>query len=137
MARLSDTIYIDYVQQIHPAYRDAMADVRTLGYTDPRFQAIVLWNHQLFFELHELLETIWVGSREPDRSALKGWIQAAGAFVHHRRGKSDAACGLAGRARKYLVQCQDVLGFIGNLDVLIDALGPPLGEPPQLELAAQ
>jgi len=45
--------------------------------------------------MHELLETIWHQSRDPERSALKGWIQAAGVYVHFQRGKKDVACSLA------------------------------------------
>ena len=54
---------------------------------DPRYQAIYLWNLELFFEMHELLETIWLKTPEPERSALKGLIRAAGVYYHFKRGK--------------------------------------------------
>jgi predicted metal-dependent hydrolase len=81
-----------------------------------------LWNAGLYFELHELLETIWLDAPEPERSALKGWIQAAGACVHYQRGKPDAALGLAARARTYLRAGSTALAFIANLEEFIDAL---------------
>ena len=127
-------LYTDYIARCRQTYGTLIDEIAADGCTDPRYQAVFLWNAGLFFELHELLETIWMKAKEPERSALKGWIQAAGAFVHNLRGKPKAAQGLALRARKYLRGGADVLGYIANLDRLIEALEHLPDEPVKLEL---
>ena len=82
--------------------------------------------------MHELLETLWQKTREPERSALKGWIQAAGVYVHFHRGKVDAARSLARKAEKHLRKGRRFLGFISNLDQLIEALADPTDVAPKL-----
>ncbi len=82
--------------------------------------------------MHELLEIIWQKTHEPERSALKGWIQAAGVYIHFQRGKVDAARSLARRAEMYLREGRSYLGFISNLDQLIEAVADPTDVAPQL-----
>ena len=127
--------YQAYLQDRESRYQTVMADIRSAGIDDPRRQSVMLWNAGLFFELHELLETIWHPAVEPERSALKGLIQAAGAYIHAQRGKHQAANGLAGRARTNMQSAAKALAFIGNLQELIDALQHPENSPPRLELS--
>ena len=82
--------------------------------------------------MHELLETIWQNAREPERSALKGWIQAAGVYIHFQRGKVDAARSLARRAEMHLRKGRSYLGFIANLDQLIEAVADPTNVAPKI-----
>jgi predicted metal-dependent hydrolase len=93
----------------------------------------VLWNVGLFFELHELLETIWHGTQGIERTGLKGLIQAAGVYVHRQRENIDAASGLAQRARQNLLAGKDHLNFIANLAQLIECLADPSQPPPRLD----
>jgi hypothetical protein len=44
--------------------------------------AAALWNEQLFFEVHEVLEAEWKSARGDERQALQGLIQVAVAFHH-------------------------------------------------------
>jgi uncharacterized protein len=128
--------YLGYIRRARERYQRVCRDIRSLGLEDPRRQAVVLWNAGLFFELHELLETIWQGSRGAERLALKGLIQAAGAYVHSLRGKTNAAQGLAARSRINLRKGRDCLSFIADVDRLIEALKQPALAPPHLVLAA-
>ena len=121
-----------YIESRMALYRRAIDDIRADQVSDPRFQAIYLWNLGLFFEMHELLETVWLKAREPERSALKGWIQAAGVYEHFLRGKKDAARGLGRRAEMHLRKGRDFLGFISNLDQLIEAVADPTDAVPQI-----
>jgi hypothetical protein len=127
-------VYQAYVRSARQHYRQVLHDIRLRGIEDPRRQAVMLWNAGLFFELHELLETIWHGVRGAEHNALKGLIQAAGAYVHSLRGKADAAQGLAGKARQNLLAGCECLNFIANVDRLIDALEQPVLAPPHLIL---
>ncbi len=120
--KVSGKVYVDYITSQCRIYRDVLEQMRVERIETPRRQAIVLWNTGLYFELHELLETIWHGAREPDRTGLKGFIQAAGAYVHSARGKADASHKLALKAQANLSKGAPALVFIANFDQLIDAL---------------
>lgn len=126
--------YTAFLEERLRSYDAVLAEIEKVGHTDPRHQAVNLWNAGLLFELHELLETIWLKAKEPERTALKGVIQAAGAFLHNQRGKSDAAAGLAQRARRHLKTGADALGYIENLDRLIEDLERLPDEPTRLAL---
>lgn len=129
---VSASIYQAYIEDRMALYRQAADEMKSGGIVDARYQAICLWNLGLYFEMHELLETIWLRSRDPERSALKGWIQAAGVYVHFRRGKKAVARSLAKRAAVYLNSGRDSLRFIANLDQIIDALSDPADTPPRI-----
>jgi hypothetical protein len=125
-------LYQDYIRQTRERYRQVEVDIKSARIEDPRFQALVLWNAGLFFELHELLETIWHGTQGIERTGLKGLIQAAGVYVHRQRENIDAASGLAQRARQNLLAGKDHLNFIANLAQLIECLADPSQPPPHL-----
>ena len=134
MAQHIGPSYRAYIQQRYEVYKRLITEIRTGGIENVRFQAVVMWNAGLFFELHELLETVWVDAKEPERTALKGFIQAAGVYVHARRGKHAAARGLAARARHHLAETGLALDFISNLDELLAALEAPGIQAPILML---
>jgi uncharacterized protein len=48
-------------------------------------KAALLFNHHLFFEVHEILESQWREERDPARLFLQGLIQVAVAFHHLER----------------------------------------------------
>jgi predicted metal-dependent hydrolase len=48
-------------------------------------KAALLFNHHLFFEVHEVLETQWREEHDPARLFLQGLIQIAVAFHHLER----------------------------------------------------
>ena len=125
-------IYQSYIAGRMVFYRRAISEIRSNQIVDPRIQAIYLWNLGLFFEMHELLETVWRKAVEPERSALKGWIQAAGVFEHLQRGKVDAARNLARRAEGHLRKGRSLLSFISNLDQLIEAVADPPNAAPKM-----
>lgn len=53
------------------------------------------FNHQLFYEAHEVLEHLWIGDRHgPNGAFFKGLIQLAGAFVHLQRNHPQPAAAL-------------------------------------------
>ena len=45
-------------------------------------KGVLLFNHQLFFEVHEVLEAQWIQEVDPERRFLQGLIQIAVAFYH-------------------------------------------------------
>jgi hypothetical protein len=127
--------YRAYIRQTLHRYHRVVEYLRSKHVQDPEHQALVLWNAGLFFELHELLETVWRGASGEARAGLKGLIQAAGVYVHQLRGNAAAARGLALRARQNLLAGRDHLAFIGDLDRLIQGLEDPSRPPPTLQMA--
>lgn len=128
-----EPLYQNYIHQTRERYRQVKQRIRSAHIQDPRLQAVVLWNAGLFFELHELLETIWHDTQGAARVGIKGLIQAAGVYVHQLRGNLDAARGLAERARRNLSIGQDCLSFIANLAQLIHSLEYPSRPAPRLD----
>ena len=125
-------VYRDHIRLQRQRYREVLNTIRSQRVGDPREQSLFLWNAGLFFELHELLETIWHGTSGSQRNALKGLIQAAGVYVHRARGNLEAARNLARRAAINLRGACTELDFIADLDSLLAALDHPSSPPPVL-----
>ena len=68
-------VYRDYLDIRLKRYRSAFEQFEQDDIWAPLRQSMVLWNVGLYFEVHELLETICHTAAEPLRSALKGLIQ--------------------------------------------------------------
>jgi uncharacterized protein len=132
LADAGEAAYQTFIHQSMAAYNRILQKVQSDGVTDPCLQAVVLWNAKLFFEVHELLESVWLGSAGTQRKALGGLIQAAGVFVHRGRNHDKAAQGLARRAMKNLEAASPCLGFIQDLAPLMASLKDPTAAPPLL-----
>jgi hypothetical protein len=101
--------YRSYVDDRLLRYRESLREITSQGLTDKFFQALVLWNHGLFFEAHERLETVWRESSGERRAALKGLIQAAGVFMHMEQGRTGSANRLSAKAGDLLEKHGHVL----------------------------
>jgi len=86
--------------------------------------AVALWNEQLFFEVHEVLEAVWRTATGDVRQGLQGVIQIAVAFHHLAHGNQRGARSLLleGRARVASVPA-DVLPAL-DLPALLQATAP-------------
>jgi hypothetical protein len=109
-------------------YRHAFDHICAGGIADPIHRAVFLWNEGLYFEVHEILETVWNGEQRWRKEALRGLIQAAGVFIHRERGAGRAAEKLAARAASHLRRHRRDLAEIDNVEDLIEALEDP-GKP--------
>jgi hypothetical protein len=72
-------------------------------------RAIALWNAELFFEVHEVLEAEWQQSSGAERGALQGVIQIAVALHHHRYGNARGARALMREGRERLAATHHAL----------------------------
>lgn len=54
-------------------------------------RGVDLFNRGEFYDCHEVLEQIWVTSRQPERWFLQALIHFAVGFYHHRRGNRTGA----------------------------------------------
>jgi len=121
-----------YVRNRLARYRKVFDQTRREPRDDLSLQLVILWNNGLFFEVHELVEKMWQGTRGDQRLALKGMIQAAGVFVHLEAGNGPAARRLAAKARALIHRCRARLDFIRNIDDLLQHLTAPDPTAPRL-----
>lgn len=75
------------------AYAAALAEAPCGGDGVPSrlAQAVVLFRHALYFEVHELLEPAWRDATGDDRTLLQGIIQAAVSWHHASGGRASPA----------------------------------------------
>ena len=92
------------------------------------FQAIEEFNSGAWFECHETLEELWVGSKGELRDFYQGVLQVAVALHHWRNGNFKGAEGLLERAcdmlRRVSARCQgvDVARLVEEAGVMRTAL---------------
>jgi len=121
-----------YIQDRIKRYDRIFKQIKENRIQDAKLQALVIWNHGLFFEVHEHLERIWQQAAGDEYQALKGLIQAAGVYVHLKYGHWAAAEKLAVKSADRLRKYADCLTFIANLDLLLAKLKILDPDPPRL-----
>ena len=78
----------DQIDKLIAGLHSDKYDPRYLGYFE-------CFNHQLFYEAHDVLEGLWLASRNtPNARYYQGLIMATGAFVHFQKDKPKAASNL-------------------------------------------
>ena len=112
---------------------------------DPVERARAAWDAGLFFEVHELLEPVWLNQPEgPRRELLQGLIMAGAALHHLTLGNTAGARGLLGDAARRLAGAADarldLAAFASGLTALREAVVrgdvrviSDVDEPPRLE----
>lgn len=101
--------YADYIRDRVARYRAATSEALTAD-DSPVARAAILWRYELFFEAHEVLEPCWQAAEGREKEALKGLIQAAGAYVHREACHEKASVTLARKAVGRLRQYGDAIG---------------------------
>jgi hypothetical protein len=108
-------------------------------------RAAVLWDRQLFFEVHEVLEEVWHRTAGPERQALQGVIQIAVAFHHLAHGNVRGARKLLQEGRERLaataatlpmLDAAELLGATAYWETALAAGSMPTGAPPRLPVRA-
>jgi hypothetical protein len=123
-------IYSSYINDRLQRYTTAIKKIST-GSEDPFWRSLVLWDLELFFEMHEVLEHAWYHATGDTKLIMQALIRAAGVYI-----KLD--CGLVPQARKIAQKSIGVLEnhkeFLSNYitpDSLIKAL-KSCSPPPKL-----
>ena len=79
-----------------------------------------LFNRGEFFEAHEVVEDLWNETTGPEREFLKGFIQAAVALEHHRRGNLNGLRSVGTTAAGYLRRAGPAAGGLDVAGLLRD-----------------
>jgi predicted metal-dependent hydrolase len=75
-------VIVERLLQFDAALREWSPTKHHSPLTQALRKGIILFNHRLFFEVHEVLETQWLQATDPEKQFLQGLIQLAVAFHH-------------------------------------------------------
>lgn len=113
--------YAAYISQRLERYRTVLERIVQEKREGEFEQAVVLWNHGLFFEFHEFLEVIWLRERGARKKILQALIRAAGVYIL-RDFKEAGARKMAAKARAGLQEHRQALPTEFDCDRLLAAL---------------
>lgn len=119
-------VFESYVASRLGKYEEAFAIIHQGEAGGALQQAAILWQLQLFFEMHELLEVIWKKAAGRRRKALQALIRAAGMKIHAENNNMKAAVSMALKARAGLLLYGDELGGFAILDSVLAELNKTL-----------
>ena len=83
--------------------------------------AILLWDQELFFEVHEWLEKKWRNSQGAEKIILQALIRAAGTYMHLEYGRHMGAKKMASKAVDTLIQYKESIPVF-SVELLISKL---------------
>ena len=99
-------------------YKEAFAAIVAGGRREVLQQAAILWDLELYFEMHELLEPAWKAAEGDRRKALQGLIRAAGMKIHAENNRR-AAASMGTKALEDLQKYGNKLDGFGNLEAVL------------------
>lgn len=121
-----------YITDRKQRYRQVLDIIGRHDIADPVTQALVLWDHGLFFEVHELLEEHWLAHCGPGKEILQAFIRAAGVYVHLEQGNLVGARKMADKALAAFRRHHGSLPSHVDIGTLIDKLERLDPAPPRL-----
>ncbi|MHB1227653.1 MAG: DUF309 domain-containing protein [Desulfurivibrionaceae bacterium] len=121
--------YAAYIEARLAGY--ALATINRTKATTPLAKALVLWDLELFFEVHEILEQAWHGAHGAEKEILQAMIRAAGFYIKGEYGYFEAGAKMAARAVATLEKNRrECIGF--DVDTLVESLRGLDPIPPKL-----
>jgi len=84
--------------------------------------AVLLWDLELFFEVHEILEPEWIMASGDHKLLLQALIRAAGVYINLELKYRDRASKISTKALPVLIGFQQKLERVMNVKHLISAL---------------
>lgn len=134
---LSDpaTIYRVYIDERLERYEEAWRLIREQDIGDAFSQALVLWDQELFFEVHEILEHEWLQAEGEEKEILQAMIRAAGVYVQLSHGNVRGARKMANKALEVLTPNRASIPVLFNLDLLLESLRNLDPVPPKIRNA--
>jgi hypothetical protein len=123
--------YRSYIESRLARYHQALAAI-TGGSADPLWQGLILWDLQLFFEMHEVLEHAWYHAEGTKKLLLQAMIRAAGVYVKLEYDYRQQAAKMAAKALEVLELNEGILRQYFEPEKLLDALKTLNPRPPRL-----
>lgn len=121
-----------YIHDRLARYRSAVEIISSGPPDDVFWRSFVLWDHRLFFEVHELLEHAWHNATGTEKKILQAMIRAAGVYIKLEYGYAKAAQKMAGRSLPVLRKHRKFLARYFDPERLFSALQECSSEPPKL-----
>lgn len=125
-------VYENYVSDRLARYLAAKASIASQAIKDDYYRALVLWDHELFFETHEVLEPLWQKATGPAQLILQALIRAAGYYIHLGTGNQTGAEKMAARAWEVLSRYREEIPPFPGLENLLHCLERREPLPPKL-----
>lgn len=122
--------YCEYVANRLLKYEEAL-QIISEGREDPIWRALVLWDLELFFEVHEVLEHAWYSAKGEEKLLLQALIRAAGVFIKQELGYDVQARKIAAKAIA-VIKHTTLLTEYCDVTILADALAKPGTMAPKL-----
>lgn len=128
--------YHDYLEDRCNRYAQAL-ELIGANITDAIHRGLLLWNLELFFEVHEVLEHAWYSAEGRTKLLLQALIRAAGVYIKREYGFNQSADRIAAKALPVLEANRDILAAYCNTEELLLALHKPDAPPPKLTIHRQ
>lgn len=133
----TSALYTSYIRDRLKRYRRSLAIIREKGISSPLEQAYILWDEELFFEVHEIVEHLWLQATGPRKAALQGLIRAAGFYVLAEHDSRKRGAGkMAAKAVESLERDYEALPSLPSRQQLIARLKALDPVPPKLNFLA-
>jgi len=131
LAATPERVYVEYIENRLRLYRRAVETIAG-KIEDPFRRAFVLWDLELFFELHEVLEQEWYHAKGDTRLLMQALIRAAGVYIKREYEFEQAARKIAAKSLAVLEQQREVLAGYFPPEKLIEPLRAGSPVPPKL-----
>jgi len=130
--KYSDHVYQNYIKDRQLRFLTATKTITDQKITDNFYRALVLWDNELFFEVHEILELIWMKASGTNKLIIQAMIRAAGFYIHLATGNLKGANKMAGRAYEVLSKYHEEVPPFPGLNKLLQCLKSQEVVPPKL-----
>lgn len=117
---LSET-YTAYIEDRIERYKHAIDQIYSTT-DDPFMRSVILWDLELFFEMHEVLEHSWYNAVGDEKLLMQALIRAAGVYIKLRYGMEEAAERMALKALPIIESQQGFLVKYFPPEILINGL---------------
>lgn len=122
----------DYIHERLSRYEKALVIIKDEKISEVFARALILWDLELFFEVHEILEHAWLSSQGHEKLVLQAMIRAAGVYIHLPRGNRIGARKMASKAVDALIANRAHVPPLFDLELLLAKLQKLDPVPPKL-----
>jgi len=119
-----ESLILPYINTRIDRYHKILDQILSAGISinDTYTIAALLWNQELFFEVHEWLEKKWHASDGPEKKVIQTLIRAAGTYVHLELRRTASARKIGAKALAGLMKHKASVPDIIDVDLLIEKI---------------